>query len=140
MKNCNECGETVDDEFDMCWKCGALLPEPPGLHNFKIKRRIGATVAGTSIAAALGGEPKKVGSFLWVWVVLFLATSTTLLGHFHVVTGISDGLRLLPRDEFGYSEIYVDGAAIKRMPPLVAIVLHPLGVRAMAREGYLDRD
>ncbi len=61
-----------------------------------------------------------------------------LLGLCHIVTGTKtvsgiNGIQLIERESFGYSEIYIDADALVQMPRIAAIMGHPTGYRVVAR-------
>lgn len=152
MKNCRKCGETSEDQFDACWNCGTDLDEGVTLTakdiylRHKDHRKKGNSnrsirnVLSQSLREEINGLSKKPptgvlsGRFLIGTLVILI--TLFILGMFHVVTGTRhvsgiDGITLIKRESFGYSEIYIDADAIVRMPRLIAAIRHPVGYRVV---------
>ena len=137
MQDCLSCGEQVELQFENCWKCGSELPALRK-HNFRVRPVISGPSQKHDIVSALPLVNEKDFSFKPVWVFTVVLMFALVLGNFHIVTGVGSGLRLIQRASFGYSEIYVDGAALNRLPPLAAFMRSPLGYRALDREGLIE--
>jgi hypothetical protein len=57
-----------------------------------------------------------------------------------VITGGSGGPKLVSRNSFGFSEIFIDVDAITGMPWVSAKSRFPIGCRILQREGIIETD
>jgi len=63
-----------------------------------------------------------------------------LIGNFHVISGGSVGPKVVPRESFGFSEIFINVDKITGMPWIAAKTKYPLGCIVLAREGIIESD
>lgn len=56
-----------------------------------------------------------------------------VIGNFHVINGVR-GTRLIERDTFSFSEIFVNEDALGRMPPAIRQQEYPLSSLALMRD------
>ena len=60
-----------------------------------------------------------------------------LIGNFHVINGIN-GTRIVERETFSFSEIFVNEDALSRMSPLIRQQEYPLSSLALMRDYNKD--
>jgi hypothetical protein len=70
--------------------------------------------------------------------VVFLAV--LFLGTCHIVTGGGGGPKIVRRNSFGFSEIFIDVGAITGMPWIAAKWRFPIGCEVLEREGIIESD
>lgn len=87
----------------------------------------------------LGGESLHIQLISLVFGVL-LTAGVWLLFNFHIVTGANVGFKIIPRDSFGFSEMFVNIDKITGMPNIFARAQYPLGFKALQKAGLIETD
>ena len=127
VKNCPFCGEEILAVAKKCKHCGSDLGMGPHEEEVSSKSEASSPV-----------HRKK--SSPWVLVVLVAIAVLLFFGNFHIITGGSVGPKIVSRDSFGFSEIFINVDAITSMPWISAKSRFPLGCRVLAREGIIESD
>lgn len=117
MKRCPFCGEEILAIAKKCKHCGSDLETD-----------------------SHGGTTSKKQSLPWALLVLIAIAVLLFFGNFHIITGGSVGPKVVSRDSFGFSEIFINVDAITNMPWISAKSRFPIGCRVLAREGIIESD
>jgi hypothetical protein len=80
------------------------------------------------------------GPPIWVYIVILITGLFLFFGNFHVVNGSNVGFKIIKRDSFGFSEIFINVDVITGMPWIAAKSRYPLSCRALARERLIESD
>jgi hypothetical protein len=136
---CNNCSESVDDQFDTCWSCGhSHTGNPPT----EVVREAASTnkeivKIEEDKKALLRATTDKSASKLIIMSIS--AVIGIFFGNYHVVSGVS-GRWLIPRLSFGYEQIFGSISECTSVPFIVAKTQSGKLCGALQAEGILASD
>ncbi len=125
---CPFCGEMILSVAIKCKHCKSDLQADPHAAN-----KLNHSHEQSSSTTNNSSSPLMILVLLSILLVLFFS-------NFHIITGERIGPKIVRRDAFGFSEIFINVDAITGMPWISAKSRYPIGCRVLAREGIIESD
>lgn len=73
-------------------------------------------------------------------IAIFSFAALLFIGNFHIISGSKEGLSIVRRESFGFSEFFINANKIMGISPDLAETRFPLGYKVLQKEGIIKSE